>query len=193
MKITKMQKILVGLCVVGIAAFIYDRTQSDSSLPGPQQAKAAPMPSDNALPAATPPTTGANAPGAELTIGSHKVLAGRIQTLMNGEFPQTDDIRDAFYAPGLQAPKAVAQTPASVVEPGVTSKPRRDVFAESHTLRGVMVGPDGRMALMDNTCLKIGQKIEEFQLIAVGERSASFVSTSGEKVTFTLPEKPAGQ
>lgn len=132
--------------------------------------------------------------GPQLSIQTHKVLAERLGALTGGAFPRMDDIRDAFYAAGLEPPKV--ETPAAgtpQVEAATLCKPRKDVFAQGHVLRAVMVGPGGRMALMDNTCLKIGQKVEEFELIEVGERNATFASASGEKVTFSLPDKTNGQ
>ena len=138
--------------------------------------------------------TSANSLSPDMGIQSHKVLAQRLQTLMKGDFPQADDIRDAFYASGLQPPAVpVAVTAPTVAAPTTLDKPRREVFTESHQLRAVLVGSEGRMALMDNTCLRIGQKLEEFQLLSVGERSATFTSGNGDHVTFTLPVKQGGQ
>jgi hypothetical protein len=189
MKITKRQKVLVGLCVLGVAAFAYDRIQPDPGLASPQQASASPLPAETPAPA----STAANNLSPDLGIQSHKVIAQRLATIMNGEFPQTDDIRDAFYASGLQpaaAPVAVAAS--TVTAPSILDKPRKAVFAEGHQLRAVLVGSEGRMAVMDNTCLRIGQKLEEFQLVSVGERSATFASGNGDHVTFALPVKQDG-
>ncbi len=194
MKLTKRQKVLVGLCVAGVAAFAYDRIQPSPGLAGPQQAAASALPADAPAPAPAVATP-VNNSSPDLAIGSHKALAQRLQTLMKGDFPQTDDIRDAFYASGLEPPPvaAPAAEPAAAAAPTVQDKPRKEVFAQSHQLRAVLVGSSGRMALMDNTCLRIGQKLEEFELVSVGERSAAFTSGKGDHVTFTLPVKPDGQ
>lgn len=191
MKMTKRQKVLVGLCMLGVAAFAYDRIEPTPGLAGPQQAVASPLPADTVVPASTVEAAANSLP--DLGIGSHKVIAQRLATLMSGEFPQTDDIRDAFYASGLQPPAApAAVAAATVTAPTIQDKPRKAVFAESHQLRAVLVGSEGRMAVMDNTCLKIGQKLEEFQLVSVGERSATFGSGNGDRVTFALPVKQDG-
>jgi hypothetical protein len=180
--------------VAGVAAFAYDRFAPAPGLAGPQQAAASLLPLETVAQASTVASS-ANGSSPDLGIQSHKVLAQRLQTLMKGDFPQTDDIRDAFYASGLQPPAVpVAVTaPAAVTTPTVQDKPRKEVFSESHQLRAVLVGSEGRMALMDNTCLRIGQKLEEFQLLSVGERSATFASGNGDHVTFALPVKQDGQ
>jgi hypothetical protein len=189
MKMTKRQKLLVGLCVLGVAAFAYDR-MSAPGLASPQQAAASPLPADTPAPASTVASS-ANNSSPDMGIQTHKVIAQRLATLMSGEFPQTDDIRDAFYASGLQ-PAAVPVAAPTAAGPAILDKPRKAVFAESHQLRAVLVGSAGRMAVMDNTCLRIGQKLEEFQLLSVGERSATFGSDNGDHVTFALPVKQDG-
>jgi hypothetical protein len=189
MKMTKRQKVLAGLCVLGVAAFAYDRIQPAPGLAGPEQAAASPLPAETGASAATV----AGNLSADLGIQSHKVIAQRLEAIMNGDFPRTDDIRDAFYASGLQPPAVpVAAATPTVAAPAIQDKSRKDIFADSHQLRAVLVGSEGRMAVMDNTCLRIGQKLEEFQLVSVGERSATFSSAGGDRVTFALPVKQDG-
>ena len=185
----------MGLCVAGVAAFAYDRIQPTPGLAAPQQAFASALSAETPVPAPAQAVAALpNNLSPDLCIGSHKVFAQRLETIMKGDFPPTDDIRDAFYAAGLQPPPAVVLTAAPVLAaPTIQDTPRKEVFAQGHQLRAVLVGSAGRMALMDNTCLKIGQKLEEFELVGVGERSASFTSGKGDHVTFTLPVKPDGQ
>jgi hypothetical protein len=191
MKMTKRQKVLAGLCMAGVAVFAYDRIQPAAGLAGPEQAAASPLTSETPAPAATGETAANSLP--DLGIQSHKVIAQRLAMLMNGDFPQTDDIRDAFYASGLQPPAVpVAAATPTAAAPTTLDKPRKAIFADSHQLRAVLVGSEGRMAVMDNTCLRIGQKLEEFQLVSVGERSATFSSGGGDRVTFALPVKQDG-
>ena len=146
MKLTKRQKALAGLCVLGVAFFAYDRFGSSV-----KPAAASPLPADSAAPCVAD-AAAAETPGADHSGGgsSRQAIANRLQSLMAGQFPQADDIRNAFCSPALAvkpvpAPVAVGPAPA----PEITAfKARKDVFAESHKLRAVMVGSAGRVALM---------------------------------------------
>jgi hypothetical protein len=177
--------VLMGLCTVGVAAFVIDRVQSEPPVTGPPQAAAAagaqPATTDSDLDNAPQPAA------VDPDALCRKRLATRLQTLTGGNFPPLTDIREAFQPSGDLQVKADAPA-AAPAEP--VGRPHGEVFAANHKLRAVMVSPQGRVALIDNTCLKVGQKVEDYQVVSIGERSAVLVSPSGDRVTFELPIKP---
>jgi hypothetical protein len=119
----------------------------------------------------------------------HKYLSERLSALTGNRFPQAQDIRDVFVPSGSLRPVRAPVAAVQAAAPAPTGKPMTEAFAESHQLKAVLTSSGGRMAVIDNTCLKIGQKIDGFELLSVGERSATLASDAADKITLRLPEK----
>lgn len=59
---------------------------------------------------------------------------------------------------------------------GPTSIERAAVFAARHTLTAVLESRAGAGAVVDGVFLQVGESLEEFELVAVGDRTAVFQS-----------------
>jgi hypothetical protein len=110
-----------------------------------------------------------------------EALASRLKAVAGDGPLQADDMRDAFQPPAAWMP-AAPRTP----EKGTLGQ-AAEAFMQRHTLKAIMVGPDGHQALIDNTCLAIGQKIDGFELVSAGERGVVLVSEDGSRLTLELP------
>ena len=109
-------------------------------------------------------------------------MADRLRELPEANALQLDKMRDAFTPSASWMPQA----PIPAVYPEDLDKAKAQDFLNKHTLQAVMVNGAGGQAVIDNRCLKIGQKLDDFELISVSEHSAVMVSGSGIRVTFKL-------
>ena len=169
----------MALCAVGVVAFVADRLHSGDPVAGPSQAAAsvAPRPAVHPLAAMSSPM--------EIPVDSGKLLSERLKAAGASGSWKIEDLRDAFSPTGqLQA--KVSEQPRAEFK----GQPRAEAFAHQHTLEAVLIGGDVRQAIIDGKCVKVGQKVEEFELKVVGEKSAELAAPGGARVTFVLPDKP---
>ena len=94
-----------------------------------------------------------------------------------------DSARDAFCPPDSWLPKP-SQPPAPE---GAAGPDAAEGFTRKHTLQAVMVSAKGPQAVINGTCLAIGQSMDGFRLLSAGEQSATLVSPAGLRVTLELP------
>ncbi len=193
MALTKRQKALCILCAACIAILVIDRTRNSSKVLGPHQAEASMYSAKAAGSAAA--TASADAlrdidfSGEEVTTLANRLeeyASKNSQGRGSGEFSHMT-ISDAFapLAPWC-APRA---KPArnQVVVPGRNAAVE---FAESHRLTAVAVSSDGKMAVVNNTCLQVGDSLDGFRLVAVEKNSALF--QKGERQVALELNKPGG-
>lgn len=178
MKLTKTQKIYVGVLGLAAAALMVDRLfllPAETSAETHAAAQFAVPPSAGGvddLEVFTPPE-GPASPQVELARGLEALAARR------GLDPA--DVRDAFHPAQVWLDAGLGAS-----GPGPT-KSVTDRFKEAHTLTAVMAsGADG-YAIIDGRTLFIGQLLDGFVLVEVGPRRAEFESGQ-TRVVLTLPE-----
>ncbi len=186
MALSKTQKVLMGLCAIGVAAVLMDRLRATPAVPGPQGALASAVGIDAVPPAGTPAAVPADTPDA---VGDRPgdALAGRLKAATANTPFRADDMRDAFQPPADWMP-ASSKPPVKG-----TVGSAAEAFMQKHTLKAVMVGAKGYQAIIDNTCVGFGQTIDGFKLVSVGERGVVLVSEDGSRVTLELPVNADGR
>ena len=178
---TKRQIVMAGLCAIGTAVFAYDRLQPKPSLTEPETASAIVVsPQRPARPAS--PAVLQTAMVADPVGQINKRIADRLTAIANDN-PMADDARDAFRAPASWLPSASEPAPSGKE----SDQAKTETFRQRHALQAVMVSPNGRQVVINGKCLTIGQKIDDFELVSVGEQSAILVSSTGVRVTVELP------
>ncbi|MFB3892482.1 MAG: hypothetical protein ACE15C_10725 [Phycisphaerae bacterium] len=186
MKLTKRQKVMMGLCAIGAAVFAYDRVQNRPAL-GPDAA-AASTAAGLAVPSGAPPAAIPATVRVDATPRRGGTMAERMERIAAGNRLNLPDMRDAFRPPASWLPASGNDAPAAQADD--PDKARAEAFRQKHSLQAVMVGPDGegRRAVIDSRCMSVGQKIDEFELVSVGERSAELVC-GAIRLRFELPAK----
>ena len=179
MKITKRQIIMIGLCAVGAAVAVHDQLRASSGGMGPETASASISPPVAGDPVALPPET----PSRE-----GRKIADRLKAVAERDPDLAKGSRDAFRAPN-------SWLPATTLAPGVAAAPlaedsdqtRADAFPKRHPLQAVLDSGKVRQAVIDGQCLLVGQKLDGFQLLSIGELSVVLASPGGIRVTLCLP------
>jgi hypothetical protein len=168
MNLTRRQKALLVVFLVGLAGLVVDRT---ILLPqgGPSAARAE---SDPLKPAAL----GARAPVAEPPPG-RAPLAQRLDALLPDGRAGSGKVRDPFSLPASWSDDGDAGQEADPDDVGA--------FARRHQLRAVVIQGDGIGAQVDDTFVVPGQSFDGFRLVSVGLRCAVF-ERDGRQVALDL-------
>ncbi|MCX5662017.1 MAG: hypothetical protein NTW19_20245 [Planctomycetota bacterium] len=201
---TKKQKAYAAILAVGGLALVMDRTFSGSPTTGPAEASAsfaipaseraaAPMMDagggPDALAAAAP-----GAPGAATATLARLSVTEQLHSAalaMNIEGPASVDVfrpSSDWLAEGLPAEKPV---PAAAPGPSPAME-----FAARRRLTGLMASGPQSLAIVDGQTLRIGQGIDGFCLVVVGNRSATFEGPARARVTLPMEDPstlPAGR
>jgi hypothetical protein len=169
MSLSRRQKILSAVFLIGLIALVADRTVLGPS-DGPRAASADPLPPplptvapSDRLPAAepTPPVTAAQ----------------RLDRLTSGKEIGSGALRDPFSLPPSWSDTTAARREGTA--------DATEVFVRRHQFRAVVVRNGQSSALVDDTSLIPGQSLDGFTLIAVGPRSALF-ERDGRQVVLSL-------
>jgi hypothetical protein len=179
MKLTRSQKISMGVLGVAVLAFIGDRIFFEPNEAGaaqlaqPAPADAAKPDSTAAAPALAPPATGP----------SELLISEKLKSIRGVDVTR---VRDALQP----SQKWVdAQRPPAVV----AARQERNLVAEfvaAHRLSAVMASPTGQGgdAIVDGQPIRVGQRVGDWRLIGVTTRSATFLSGAGNlRATLQLP------
>jgi hypothetical protein len=172
MSLSKRQKALSAVFLIGLVALVADRTILRPQ-GGPRAASADPLaasvggagPSGN-LPAVEP------AP--PLTV------AQRLNKLVSGREAGSEELRDPF-----SLPPSWSDTTAGNEER--TTDPTGG-FVRRHQLRAMVVRGGEASALVDDSFLVPGQSLDGFTLVSVGSRSALF-ERDGKQVVLRLADQ----
>jgi hypothetical protein len=186
MKRSKRQFLLLGLCAVGVAAFIYDRLQPQG-VSGPDPALAAACPP--AEPVGAAPAGEASPSGADVPlVRTKKILVDRLKSIAGESPASAQDDRDAFRPSAAWLPAAAAATPVAA-EP--TEKSKAEVFVQSHTLQAVMISGDTSQVVINDKFLKLGQEMDGFKLVSVSQERAVLRTGGANPLTVELTQKTA--
>jgi hypothetical protein len=168
MSLSKRQKTLSAVFLIGLVALVADRTIFRPQ-GGPRAASADPRPvsvgsagsSSNLSASQTPPVT----------------VAQRLSKLAGGPEAGSEELRDPFSLPPFWS-DTTAGNEGRIAEAG-------GGFARRHQFRAMAVRQGQSGALVDDSFLVPGQALDGFTLIWVGSRSALF-ERDGKQVKLHL-------
>jgi len=182
MKLNRRNTVMIGLCVAGLAVFIYDRVRPDPDLIGPETASA----SVGSPPAVPVPALQVAAPADATRAGGPKI-AEHLAAVAS-RYPEAgSNPRDAFRVPDSWLP---ASPQAAAAQPLAedSEQARADAFPRKHPLQAVMVSGSARQAVIGGQCLVVGQRLDGFVLLSIGELSVILASPGGTRVTLAMPD-----
>ncbi|MHC5002485.1 MAG: hypothetical protein ACYTJ0_05120 [Planctomycetota bacterium] len=172
----KMYASVLGLCGVALAV--------DRVVLGPAELTAAEGEAE-LLATSTSGTAGRTAMAATAAAdpGMLWAIARQVDEVAKTENVDIEQIPDAFRAPDSWFPPPATETQPVSVGPDPVEQ-----FLAAHRLQAVMAGGASSVAVIDGTGLKVGETLDGFTLVSVGDRSAVFESESGVRVELELTE-----
>lgn len=188
MMLTRRRKIMVLICVVALVALIGDRLQLASSGIGPVSAAASGLADEYAVKIDL--DGGSDRVLAKAPARPDSALANRLDKFTDRNALAAVSKRDAFRPSPAWLSEIVGPPPVAPVAEDPAKSAAKD-FAEEHTLNAVLLGPGGDSAIVDHRCLKIGEKLGDYRLLSVDDRSAVFRAGS-VRVTLSLATAPLG-
>lgn len=170
MTLTKRQKMLSAVFVLGLGGLVMDRTILRPQ-GGPQAASAGSLSTATGAVSASGNTPAAEEPPAPLGV------AERLNRLSAGKETGPEELRDPFALPlswSDSGAGAGEKTPDSM-----------RIFVQKHQLKAVVVQSGESSALIDDKFLVPGQSVDGFTLVSVDQRSAVF-ERDGKQVILNL-------
>lgn len=177
MKLTKRHKVFAVILVVGGAILIADRITSRDGEGTPPTASAATSPDTDDGPAAPDAARTPGTPASDL-------LADRLSALCRQRGLDAADVPGAFAPARAWYPQAPPEEMTVVRRPESVDLCRE--YKAAHRLTGVVVIPGGAWAIINDTCVAIGQQLDGFRLVSVTERAAVLVAGTS-RVVLSLP------
>jgi len=170
MNLTKRQKMLLGVFLVGLAALVLDRVLLRPR-GGPASASAGPseLAAELLIPATNIPSPPAQPQQRRATQCLDRLWPDREMDF--------ERVRDPFSLP--------ASWPAEGPGPAATPLDPAARFAGRHQLTAVVIDGTRSYVLIDGRLLRPGQEIDGFKLVSVADRSALF-DRAGTSVTLEL-------
>jgi hypothetical protein len=169
MSLSKRQKTLSAVFLIGLVALVVDRTILRPQ-GGPRAASADPLPasvgsagssSNLSAPPQTPPAT----------------VAQRLNKLTGSQEAGSEELRDPFSLPPFWSDTTAGNEGRTADAGGG--------FARRHQFRAMAVRQGQSGALVDDSFLVPGQALDGFTLVSVGSRSALF-ERDGKQVILHL-------
>lgn len=183
MRLSKSQKVYVCVFGLGAVALLADRVFFGAAAVAPEAAGAghqvAPPLREGTRELPLP--LQADAPG---PLVQEDTLADRVRAVAEASKLHLVDVRDAF------SPSEALIGQLQKAGPRGSQQSKSEAFEQRHRLTAVMAGNAGGYAIVDGACVLIGQELEGFKLVSVGERSAVFQSKDAARVELKLEGDP---
>ncbi len=171
MSLSKRQKTLSAIFLIGLVALVADRTILRPQ-GGPRAASA------DFLPAAVGVAgSSGNTPAPQQTPPA--TVAQRLNRLVSGQEAGSEELRDPFSLPPSWSDTTAGKEGRTTDASGG--------FARRHQFRALAVRGGQSGALVDDSFLIPGQSLDGFTLVSVGARSALF-ERDGKQVTLLLTD-----
>ncbi len=161
MKVTKEQKVFIGLLTVGLIALGVDRFVLSPSSAEASDDSASLLVAKAPEAKATPSSNNKAPTPAAATASTNNPVAQKLVALSDALHLADVPVKDTFA------------TPAAWIErPGTVAggKP----FDQMHSLSGVMVSGRHPAAMVDGKLVSVGQLVDGYKLVAVGQGVAVF-------------------
>jgi hypothetical protein len=169
MRLSRRQKILSAVFLIGLAALVADRTVLRPR-GGPRAVSA-----DSLAASAPDARPASHLPAAE--VAPPVTVAQRLDKLTSGKEAGSESLRDPFALPPSWSDTTAGNGERT---PDATTS-----FVRKHQFRAVVVRNGESCALVDDSTLTPGQSLDGFTLVAVGPRSALFEG-DGKQVVLKL-------
>ena len=185
MKMTRQRKVYAAVLLLGVGALAADKIFFSPPSTAAQDPSAMLLASTPHSPA--PAAKHAVQPKEANLLGLG-ALADRMRKVAESERLDLGDSADVFRAPASW----IQQKQSHEASQATTQPDPGAIFRDRHHLAAVLRSTHGGIAVLDATsgskgrAIRIGQTLDGFKLIAVGERSATFASASG-RVELELP------
>ena len=180
MNLTPRQITYIVVLIAAPAALAADKLFLGGGGPTPTRAQTAQVNDltlfGQSLPSSTEPPTTA-------TVTDGQILADRLSQLAVQKMIDYGQVRDAFVPTGNWSEAANKPTDGTMIELP-PSPSDTEQFVSNHVLQMVMSGSDG-LTLIDNELIRVGQLLDGYCLVSVGDRSAIFES-NGIRVELSL-------
>jgi hypothetical protein len=170
MNLTKRQKMLLGVFLVGLVALVVDRVllrpQGGAAVASAASGESV---AELAVPAPNVPALPAQPQGQR--------AARCLERLWSEKNTDFEHVRNPFSLPAswpTRPGKAVNSTPDAGA-----------LFAARHQLTAVVIDTPESYVLIDGRLLRPGQTVDGFELVSVGDRSAVF-ERAGTRVTLEI-------
>ncbi len=177
MTLTKSQRVYVAIMVIAVVALLIDRT-----LLQPEQATAG---AAAALQYAISPSTRSpddpGSPPSEGPAPRQVAIARKLEQIAEQRGLDPTGVIDAFRPSPMWLQLGEAQVDPA--QPELLA----ERFRKTHTLTAVMGSGDKGWAIVDGRTLFIGQVLDGFTLVSVGQRSA-ILESGDTRVQLTLPD-----
>jgi len=173
MKLSKRQKVFVVLLGLALGGLAVDRVFLGSGASGPSQA-AAVSPRETAKRSTPTYRVVATATSAE-----PRSLAERLAALSQTHDADLANIHDALSLPSAWKAQSSEQEKTN---PKLTAV---EVFTQAHELTAVVISGQAAVAVVDDHCVSVGQFVDNFKLVSVGQNSATFES-QGRRAVLKL-------
>ena len=167
MKLSRQQKIYLAILALVLGALLVDRLfRSRQTVTVEASTYSEPLPGETIPAPALVFDKKTLGPEPDSQSPSIK-LAKQLEILLPEECLDLNQARDAFSLPAAWLDELCAQN-----LPGQADAAAR--FAKSHQLKAVLIDGQNNSALVDDHLLILGQKLDDFKLVAVNEDSATF-------------------
>jgi len=170
MSLTKRQKMLSAVFLLGAAGLVADRTILRPQ-GGPQAASADSL---SVASSAVPPSN--RGPAAE-TVTEPPSVAERLNNLLAGQETGPEEPRDPFSLPATWSDTAPVD--------GERTPDAAKGFVRTHQLKAIVMQGGQSCAQIDDSFLVIGQCVDGFTLVSVDHRSAVF-EREGKRAVLDL-------
>ncbi|MCP3904437.1 MAG: hypothetical protein GY715_12485 [Planctomycetes bacterium] len=178
MNLTKRQKSGAAIAIVCVTALAVDKVILSPPAGAVASTAAAPVPAVATIPV----TPHDDAPDISVDGPTPRaVLADRFETFAAARGLDASAVPDAF-----QTPSEWQQDDRPIVI-DVPESAEGAEFRRRHRLTAVMANGGRGLAIIDGRGLRVGQKLDGFELVEVNKRSVVLVS-AGLRVTLTLDE-----
>lgn len=177
--LTKKRKLYLAALALAGGAWLVDRGFSSGASTGPASAEASIV-----VPASerTVPTAAVQTPAVSDTLSVSEQLRSLVQANGVESAASVDAFRPSadWLADSVPVAKPEAES--------APSPPPTRVFAEQHHLTGVMVADQQHLVIVNGKALRIGQTVDGFKLVEIGDRSAVFENEDHARVTLPMRE-----
>ena len=183
MHLTKQRKVFGAVLVLALGALGADRfiftPNEPEAPPAPAATTAAPHPIKKIV------ASGDTAQAQEARLAGLAALAKRMRDMAEVERLDVGDTKDAFVPAAAWVGQMKTDT-ASAAQAAAQPLDPASAFREHHHLVAVLKSSHGGVAILDGKTVRVGQRVDTFRLVSVGDRTALFHSANTD-LTLELP------
>lgn len=171
MKLSKQQKTGLIFLAIALVALVVDRAfLGGGSVPAEASASSHQTPVESAPSPVEPAPAPTASPETDLKLPTIQFI-DRIETLWSQRDLDVNQARDIFALPTTWLADVLPAKPEDQPQP---KQDAVTIFMTGHQLRAVVISDQSRSVNVNDHILRIGDELDGFTLVAVGEDSATF-------------------